>query len=73
VKLPAGDAPWHGTENGYGNRKCRCDRCTDAHRVYYQGVRDRRRARGTPDGRYGSKKDRDIAAMTEFTERFLGR
>lgn len=23
---------WHGTVNGYGNRRCRCDACRDAHR-----------------------------------------
>jgi Sigma-70, region 4 len=37
---------WHGTENGYGNRGCRCDRCRVAHaevcRVYQ--ARKRREA-----------------------------
>lgn len=26
--------PWHGTVNGYGNRKCRCDDCRKAWREY---------------------------------------
>lgn len=24
---------WHGTSGGYGNHKCRCDDCREAHRV----------------------------------------
>lgn len=27
------DDPRHGTQNGYGNYDCRCDRCTAAHTV----------------------------------------
>lgn len=30
------DDPRHGTENGYSNLRCRCDRCTDAHATYYR-------------------------------------
>ena len=26
--------PWHGTWNGYTNRKCRCDNCKAAARTY---------------------------------------
>jgi hypothetical protein len=29
-------APWHGTENGYGNYRCRCPSCTAAHSEYYR-------------------------------------
>jgi hypothetical protein len=35
---------WHGTTNGYGNRRCRCGPCKDAHRVAKQGVRAERYA-----------------------------
>jgi len=28
------DDPRHGTENGYNNIKCRCERCRRAHRDY---------------------------------------
>jgi hypothetical protein len=28
------DDPRHGTDNGYKNLGCRCDRCTEAWRVY---------------------------------------
>lgn len=27
---------WHGTINGYTNRKCRCELCREAARVYYK-------------------------------------
>lgn len=36
----------HGTENGYVNLRCRCDRCREAHATYYRegpGLAMRRR------------------------------
>lgn len=40
------DERWHGTPNGYGYHKCRCDRCREAARVY----------RKRYFGRYGGQK-----------------
>ncbi|MBC7630540.1 hypothetical protein [Aeromicrobium sp.] len=31
-ELAEGD-PRHGTQNGYGNHKCRCDACREANRI----------------------------------------
>lgn len=31
------DEHWHGTWNGYNNRKCRCDACRGAAREYMRG------------------------------------
>lgn len=33
--MPA--APWHGTNNGYSSRGCRCEPCRDAHREKLRG------------------------------------
>lgn len=44
------DDPRHGTNNGYGNLKCRCQPCRDAHAEYQRRIhrdwRERRRAQG---------------------------
>lgn len=37
--------PVHGTPNGYGNHRCRCDRCREAWRDYQRDWQRRRRAR----------------------------
>lgn len=35
AKIEPGDGdPRHGSENGYGYHGCRCDDCTEAHRVH---------------------------------------
>lgn len=41
--------PWHGTVNGYTNRKCRCDACQDAWRAYIAEKRAARVARLAAD------------------------
>lgn len=36
---------WHGTENGYKRKKCRCPKCTAAHVVACRRERERRAAK----------------------------
>ncbi len=38
----------HGTNSSYTRRKCRCDSCTEAHRVTKQAWRDSRKERSLP-------------------------
>lgn len=45
--LPAGDTR-HGTENGYGNYKCRCDDCRRAHTASTTLAREARWEKGLP-------------------------
>lgn len=40
-RLLSPDDPRHGTTNGYSNYKCRCDKCTKAHSLYYNELRQR--------------------------------
>lgn len=35
--FPVSDETWHGTLNGYGYHKCRCERCRKAARQYNEG------------------------------------
>lgn len=35
--------PWHGTSNGYRNRRCRCDACRKANNAYMSGYNKRRK------------------------------
>jgi hypothetical protein len=35
----------HGTVTGYANRRCRCDGCREAWRVYRKDIRERDRKR----------------------------
>jgi len=46
------DDPRHGTDNGYSNLRCRCDRCREAHRVLHMKWR---RSVGIPARRYREK------------------
>ena len=49
--------PRHGTVNGYGNLRCRCDDCRAAWAEYFRGLRAARTARGLPpdDPRHGTQ------------------
>ena len=35
---------WHGTQNGYANRKCRCDPCREAHNAHVRKYSRKKRA-----------------------------
>jgi hypothetical protein len=48
------DDPRHGTMNGYGNHKCRCDRCTEANRISHAEYMKRLRAEGRIVGEHGT-------------------
>ena len=37
--MPAAPEPWHGTVNGYTNRKCRCELCKRAWADYHASRR----------------------------------
>lgn len=39
---------WHGTTNGYGNRKCRCEECRTAWNKYHREHRGKARAGEIP-------------------------
>lgn len=39
----ATDDPAHGTENGYNNHECRCEKCRRAHATYMRRKRHRLR------------------------------
>lgn len=41
---------WHGTPNGYGNKKCRCDDCRDAWNEYHREFRRRPQPEGMIHG-----------------------
>lgn len=47
--------PRHGTENGYSNLKCRCNRCKDAWSASVQRERLKREARVVPDHVHGTE------------------
>lgn len=49
--------PRHGTESGYSNLMCRCERCTQAKTDACEEDRQNRIARGLPDGddRHGTE------------------
>lgn len=44
------DDPRHGTENGYKNLACRCERCREAHRLWFVAYRRRNGVR--PEAEY---------------------
>lgn len=46
IGLPAGD-PRHGTLNGYGNYRCRCDACTEANARQSANYKLRRKREAT--------------------------
>lgn len=48
------DDPRHGTANGYGNLRCRCDRCREANRVAQAEYMKRVRAEGRIPGKHGT-------------------
>lgn len=50
------DDPRHGTPNAYGNLKCRCQRCRDAHAAKCLERRNERVKKGLPpdDVRHGT-------------------
>lgn len=48
------DDPRHGTANGYGNLKCRCDRCREANRLAHSAYMERIRVEGRVLGRHGT-------------------
>ncbi len=59
----AADDPRHGTENGYGNLKCRCADCTEAWRAYCQRRRETARAKAAADPSlvpHGTATGRDV-------------
>lgn len=45
---------WHGTRNGYGNRKCRCDACRAANALYQKALKKK----------YATGRDRDGVIKT---------
>jgi hypothetical protein len=47
-------ADWHGTTNGYSNRKCRCDRCTAANTESLRHWRDSSRVRPAAEVPHGT-------------------
>lgn len=51
--VPGDGDPRHGTENGYGNLRCRCTACRGAHADY---IADKKRDRWLPpdDPRHGT-------------------
>jgi hypothetical protein len=40
----------HGTENGYVNYSCRCDKCSDSHRKAMAAAYSRRKAKKLTEG-----------------------
>jgi hypothetical protein len=53
------DDPRHGTQNGYCNHGCRCQRCRASNAAYQQGARQRRQdfidAGRVPDHVHGTE------------------
>jgi hypothetical protein len=54
VALIDPDDPRHGTANGYGNHRCRCEACRAANRASHREYIARKRASGVVLGRHGS-------------------
>ena len=48
------DDPRHGTSNGYGNLRCRCDACREAHALAHAAYMRRKREAGEILGSHGS-------------------
>ena len=47
-EILVGAAPWHGTEDGYTNHRCRCPRCRQANTVANHKRRQARKSRPIP-------------------------
>lgn len=62
--LPEGD-PRHGTANGYGNRRCRCDACRAAHAAKHSAYIKRQREAGRVIGEHGSGTAYDTGCRCE--------
>ncbi len=63
-RIVAGDGdPRHGTRNGYGNHRCRCDRCTAAETAYHRELREKASLPGTPGPANGARRDLKFGAQ----------
>lgn len=49
------DDPRHGTSNGYGNLRCRCEACRRGNRLQHAEYMSRVRASGQPRGEHGGR------------------